>query len=67
LDCGYLAREQFEKLETDWHSVTAMLARMIDRAADFCKYDSDTDYRGMVAEDPANWPLDHDDPDLTAS
>ena len=67
VDCGYLAREQFEKLETDWRSVTAMLARMIDRAADFCKYDSDTDYRGTVAEDAVNWTLDHDDPDLMAS
>ena len=42
VDCGYLGREQFEKLEADWRSVTAMLVRMIDRAADFCKYDSDT-------------------------
>ena len=41
-----------------------MLARMIDRAADFCKYESDTDYRGRVAEDPENWTLDHDDRDL---
>jgi four helix bundle protein len=64
LDCGYLANEQFEKLETDWRLVTAMLARMIDRAADFCKYESDTDYRGRVAEDPENWTLDHDDRDL---
>ena len=29
-----------------------MLGRMIDRAADFCKYASDTDYRGMVKEEP---------------
>jgi hypothetical protein len=25
---------------------------MIDRADDFCKYSSDTDYRGIVKEDP---------------
>ena len=29
-----------------------MLARMIDRAADFCKYSSDTDYPGIVNEEP---------------
>jgi len=29
-----------------------MLSRRIDRAADFCKYSSGTDYRGIVKEDP---------------
>ena len=52
LDRGYLAIEQFERMDQDWSSITSMLARMIDRAADFCKYSSDTDYRGIVNEEP---------------
>jgi four helix bundle protein len=54
-DCGYLDSAQFEKMDADWRSVGAMLARMIDRASDFCKNSSDTDYRGMVMEEPADW------------
>jgi len=45
LDCGYLAAEQFNKMERDWLSIASMLARMIDRASDFCKYASNIDYR----------------------
>jgi four helix bundle protein len=30
LDCGYLAAEQFNKMERDWLSIASMLARMID-------------------------------------
>src|ERR1700741_1279356 len=52
LDRGYVAREQFERMDADWSAITSMLARMIDRAADFCKYSSDTDYRGIVNEEP---------------
>jgi len=55
LDCGYLDSTQFKKMDADWRSIGAMLARMIDRASDFCKYSSDTDYRGMTIEDPADW------------
>jgi hypothetical protein len=55
LDCGYLEPSQFEKMDADWRSITAMLTRMIDRASDFCKYSSDTDYRGMTREDPHTW------------
>jgi uncharacterized phage-like protein YoqJ len=51
LDRGYLALEQFERMDNDWSAMTAMLARTIDRAADFCKYSSDTDYRGIVNEE----------------
>src|SRR6266436_4925306 len=40
-DCGYINSAQFEKMDADWRSVAAMLARMIDRASDFCKYSSD--------------------------
>ena len=28
---------------------------MIDRASDFCKYASDTDYRMMAKEEPHIW------------
>jgi four helix bundle protein len=51
LDCGYLDAEQFKKMERDWLSIASMLARMIDRASDFCKYASDTDYRTMETAD----------------
>ena len=54
LDCGYLDAEQFEKMERDWRSIASMLARMIDRASDFCKYAADTDYRAME-ESLDNW------------
>ena len=52
LDRGYLALEQFESMDNEWSAITSMLARMIDRASDFCKYSSDTDYRGIVNEEP---------------
>jgi four helix bundle protein len=55
LDCGYLDPCQFEKMDSDWRSITAMLARMIDRASDFCKYSSDVDYRGITMEEPPTW------------
>ena len=48
LDSGYITPEQLTRMDADWQSVGAMLARMIDRA-DFCKNPSDTDYR--VRED----------------
>jgi four helix bundle protein len=54
LDCGYLDVEQFEKMERDWRSIASLLARMIDRASDFCKYAADTDYRAME-ESLDNW------------
>jgi four helix bundle protein len=47
LDCGYLDAEQFYKMERDWLSIASILARMIDRASDFCKYASNIDYRVM--------------------
>jgi four helix bundle protein len=52
LDRDYLAPEQFKRMDDDWSAITSMFARMIDRAADFCKYSSDTDYRGIVNEEP---------------
>lgn len=53
LDRGYLEQRQFETMDNDWSAITAMLARMIDRASDFCKYSSDTDYREIVNEEPS--------------
>jgi four helix bundle protein len=53
IDRGYLASERFEDMDNDWSSITAMLARMLDRASDFCKYSSDTDYREIVNEEPS--------------
>jgi four helix bundle protein len=49
LDCGYLAPADCRALDAKCQSVCAMLARMIDRAADFCKNASDTDYRSVKA------------------
>jgi hypothetical protein len=46
---------QFEKMDSDWRSIGAMLARMSDRASDFCKYPSDTNYRGTTMEEPLIW------------
>jgi four helix bundle protein len=54
LDCGYLNVEQFERMEKSWFSIASMLARMIDRASDFCKYAADTDYRSLE-ESTNNW------------
>jgi len=51
LDQGYIGSEQFKRMDDDWSGITSMLSRMIDRAADFCKYSSDADYRGIVKED----------------
>ncbi len=51
LDAEYLTQQNFAKLDANCRSVSAMLARMIDRAADFCKNASDTDYRALAAGD----------------
>ena len=45
LQCGYVTRDQYAKLDADCRSVAAMLSRMIDRADDFCKNAPDVDYR----------------------
>ena len=52
LDSSYLDAEQFSRMDETWRKIGGMLGRMIDRAADFCKNASDTDYRGMVMEGP---------------
>ena len=55
LDCRYITQAQFETMTADWRSIAAMLARMIDRAADFCKNAPATDYR--IAEKGEEWEL----------
>jgi len=55
LDCGYLSTTEFEKMDNDWNSIAAMLSRMIDRASDFCKHSSATDYRSTAQEEPQAW------------
>jgi four helix bundle protein len=55
IDRGYIEQGHFQKMDADWHSITAMLARMIDRASDFCKYSSDADYRGTTMEESRGW------------
>jgi 23S rRNA-intervening sequence protein len=52
LDRGYVTSDQFKRMDDDWSGITSMLSRMIDRAGDFCEYSSDTDYRGIVNEEP---------------
>jgi four helix bundle protein len=54
-DCGYINAAQFEKMDADWRSVAAMLARMSDCASDFCKYPSGTSHRGTTMEEPLIW------------
>jgi four helix bundle protein len=54
-DCGYIDSAQFQKMDADWRSVGSMLARMIDRASDFCKHAPDTDYRATTMEEPLIW------------
>ena len=44
-DCRYISDEQFRELDDSYASIGAMLARMIDRADDFCRYPPSTDYR----------------------
>jgi four helix bundle protein len=53
VDCKFITPAQFAKMDSEWQSVAAMLARMIDRAADFCKNPSDQDYRKTRSIDEA--------------
>jgi four helix bundle protein len=46
-DAGNIGSDDFERMDNVWGSIEGMLGRMIDRAADFCKYASDTDYREL--------------------
>ena len=37
VDCQYISDSQHRQLDASWQSIGAMLNRMIERAADFCK------------------------------
>jgi len=45
VDCKYLSTAEHAKLDAQWQAIGGRLARMIDRADDFCKNAPDTDYR----------------------
>src|SRR2546425_2848964 len=51
LDDEYLLQEDFAELDSRYQAVGGMLSRMIDRADDFCKHASATDYRGIAREE----------------
>jgi hypothetical protein len=44
-DCSYISAAQFRELDESYAAIGAMLARMIDRADDFCRYPPSRDYR----------------------
>jgi four helix bundle protein len=44
-DSGYLQGDEFADSDRSYTGICRMLARMIDRADDFCKFAPDTDYR----------------------
>jgi four helix bundle protein len=47
LDCTYITPTQHSGLDQSYRSISGMLARMIDRAGDFCKNIPATDYRSI--------------------
>lgn len=49
LDCGYLNPEEHARFDAQWQAIRGRLARMIDRADDFCRFAPDTDYRKVAA------------------
>ena len=55
LDRGYITSARFAELDAEWRSVAAMLARMIDRAADFCENGPAVDYRVLEEPDGAEF------------
>ena len=50
-DSAYLQPSEFEELDRSYTGICRMLARMIDRADDFCKFAPDTDYRTIPKRD----------------
>ena len=47
LDDEYLTADNFKDLDDRYQAIGGMLARMIDRADDFCKHAPATDYRNV--------------------
>lgn len=45
LDTAYISKADFDDLNQRYQAIGGMLARMIDRADDFCKNAPQTDYR----------------------
>jgi four helix bundle protein len=45
IDAEYITAEEFRDLDARYQAIGGMLARMIDRADDFCKHAPSTDYR----------------------
>lgn len=58
-DCAYLTTADFKKLDDKYQAIGGMLARMIDRADDFCKHPPATDYRSVVGEGDESPFTDH--------
>lgn len=58
-DAAYLSKQQFNDLDNRYIAIGGMLSRMIDRADDFCKYDSSTDYRSIAREEEESPFTDH--------
>src|SRR5215212_6807650 len=56
LDDGYVTPADFADLNSRYQNIGGMLARMIDRADDFCKHSPATDYRNVqrVEEESAS-------------
>ncbi|MEP6955786.1 MAG: four helix bundle protein [Chthoniobacterales bacterium] len=59
VDAAYVPPAEFEDLDRRYQAIGGMLARMIDRADDFCKHGPATDYRTIVREDAENPFTDH--------
>ncbi|HEY4257753.1 MAG TPA: four helix bundle protein [Candidatus Udaeobacter sp.] len=59
LDAAYLSDEKFSNLNHRYYANGGMLSRMIDRAADFCKYAPSTDYRSVAREEEESPFADH--------
>ena len=50
IDAGYLETTQFGELDSRFQAIGGKLARMIDRADDFCKFAPGTDYRTQTGK-----------------
>jgi four helix bundle protein len=59
VDAAYLSKTQFVELNDRYQAIGGMLARMIDRADDFCKHPPGTDYRSVIREEEASQFTDH--------
>lgn len=52
LDDEYMTPEEFADLDARYQAIGGMLARVIDRAEDFCKHAPSTDYRTLREDEP---------------